>query len=281
VIGGSGLYDLPGLEGVERITVETPYGSPSDALVTGRLHGKRMVFLPRHGVGHRILPTEINYRANIWALKTLGVSQLISISAVGSMKESIVPGHLVFVDQFIDLTKRRVSSFFEDGIVGHVAFSDPVCSIMADAAYAAAKATGARAHKGGTYVCIEGPQFSTRAESLVYRSWGVSVIGMTNMPEAKLAREAELPYATLALSTDYDCWHSSEESVTVEMVVATLMKNVRFAREVAKHLAAHLPDVSKSIAKDALKNAVMTAPEKVPQATRERLAWLLRPSSSL
>ncbi|MEZ4315071.1 MAG: S-methyl-5'-thioadenosine phosphorylase [Polyangiaceae bacterium] len=280
VIGGSGLYSVDDMTNIEEVRVDTPYGPPSDAVIKGRLKesGAPMMFLPRHGRGHRVSPTQINYRANICALKKLGATHVLSVSAVGSMKEEIEPGDLVVVDQFIDLTKRRVSTFFDDGIVGHVAFSDPVCPIMAAATYEAAKASGARAHKGGTYVCIEGPQFSTRAESLVYRSWGVSVIGMTNMPEAKLAREAELPYATLALSTDYDCWHSSEEAVTVEMVIATLTKNVRFARDVAKRLAANLPDVSQSIAKGSLTNAVMTAPDKVTPEARERLSWLLPPS---
>ncbi len=277
VIGGSGLYSVDDMTDIEEVHIDTPYGAPSDAIIRGRLKdsGAPMMFLPRHGRGHRISPTQINYRANICALKKAGATHVLSVSAVGSMKEEIAPGDLVIVDQFIDLTKRRVSTFFEDGIVGHIPFSKPVCDIMADAAYSAAQQTGARAHKGGTYVCIEGPQFSTRAESLVYRSWGVSVIGMTNMPEAKLAREAELPYATLALSTDYDCWHDSEAAVTVEMVIATLTKNVRFAREVAKRLAANLPDVSKSVAKGALQNAVMTAPDKIPHEARERLTWLL------
>jgi 5'-methylthioadenosine phosphorylase len=282
VIGGSGLYSVDDMTDIEEVIVDTPYGPPSDAVIRGKVResGAPMMFLPRHGRGHRVYPSQINYRANICALKKLGATHVLSVSAVGSMKEEIAPGDLVVVDQFIDLTKRRTSTFFEDGIVGHVAFADPVCSIMAAATYEAAQATGARAHKGGTYVCIEGPQFSTRAESLVYRSWGVSVIGMTNMPEAKLAREAELPYATLALSTDYDCWHGSEEAVTVEMVVATLTKNVRFAREVAKRLAATLPDVSKSAAKGALANAVMTASEKIPAAARERLSWLLPAAKS-
>lgn len=277
VIGGSGLYSVDDMTDIEEVVVDTPYGPPSDAVICGRLResGAPMMFLPRHGRGHRLSPSQINYRANICALKKLGATHVLSVSAVGSMKEEIAPGDLVVVDQFIDLTKRRTSTFFEDGIVGHVAFADPVCNILAAATYEAASATGARAHKGGTYVCIEGPQFSTRAESLVYRSWGVSVIGMTNMPEAKLAREAELPYATLALSTDYDCWHHSEEAVTVEMVIATLSKNVRFAREVAKRLAANLPDVSRSVAKGALQNAVMTQPAKIPTEARQRLAWLL------
>ena len=275
VIGGSGLYDLPGLEGVERITVETPYGSPSDALVTGRLHGKRMVFLPRHGVGHRILPTEINYRANIWALKTLGVSQLLSISAVGSMKESIVPGHLVFVDQFIDLTKRRVSTFFGEGAVAHVPMADPVCHGMRKLLVQVAKSAGIVHHEKGTYVCIEGPQFSTRAESRLYRTWGVSVIGMTAMPEAKLAREAELPFATLALATDYDCWHDTHDAVTVEQVMQTMKGNVILAKETLVALSGILPDPAKSVAHRAARGAVMTSPAAVTPEGRARLSWLL------
>ncbi len=279
VIGGSGLYDVEALETPEEVRVTTPFGEPSDAIARGRFKGTDTIglFLPRHGRGHRFSPTDINYRANICALKMLGATHVLSVSAVGSMKEEIAPGDLVVIDQFIDLTKRRASTFFEDGIVGHVSFADPVCPIMAGAIYDAAQATGARVHRGGTYVCMEGPQFSTRAESLVYRSWGVSVIGMTNMPEAKLAREAELPYATLALSTDYDCWHATEEDVSVEGVLAVLKKNVGFAREVARRIAAAPPDVSGSPAMHALKHAVMTAPDAVSEQARARLSWLLGP----
>jgi 5'-methylthioadenosine phosphorylase len=277
VIGGSGLYDVDALEAPEEVRVSTPFGDPSDAIVRGRYKGTDTIglFLPRHGRGHRLSPSNINYRANICALKMLGATHVMSVSAVGSMKEEIAPGHLVVVDQFIDLTKRRVSTFFEDGIVGHVSFADPVCPIMAGAVYEAATATGAKVHRGGTYVCMEGPQFSTRAESFVYRSWGVSVIGMTNMPEAKLAREAELPFATLALSTDYDCWHATEEDVSVEAVIAVLKKNVGYAKETARRLAERLPDVSESPARHALRGAIMTAPELVPEETRARLEWLL------
>jgi 5'-methylthioadenosine phosphorylase len=278
IIGGSGLYHPDDIEGVEERRVSTPYGEPSDAILDGRMKGTstRVLFLPRHGRGHRIPPSSINYRANIAALKILGATCVMSVSAVGSMKEVIAPGDLVVVDQFIDLTKRRVSTFFDE-IAAHVAFSDPVCPIMAMAVAQAARTTGARVHEGGTYVCIEGPQFSTRAESLVYRSWGVSVIGMTNMPEAKLAREAELPFATLALSTDYDCWHSVEEAVTVEAVVAVLQKNVVRARETARALAASLPDLAKSPARGALAGAVMTAAPSMSEEARGRLAWLLAP----
>ncbi|NUQ77247.1 MAG: S-methyl-5'-thioadenosine phosphorylase [Polyangiaceae bacterium] len=282
VIGGSGLYDVDALEDPEEVRVSTPFGDPSDAIARGRFKGTDTIglFLPRHGRGHRLSPSDINYRANICALKKLGATHVLSVSAVGSMKEEIKPGDLVVVDQFIDLTKRRVSTFFEDGIVGHVSFADPVCPIMAAAVYEAALTTGARVHKGGTYVCMEGPQFSTRAESRVYRSWGVSVIGMTNMPEAKLAREAELPFSTLALSTDYDCWHATEEDVNVEAVIAVLKQNVGYARQVARKLAEGLPDVSKSPAKNALKGAVMTSPQVVPEATRAKLAWLLEPNEA-
>ena len=277
VIGGSGLYDIDGLSRVERVPVDTPFGPPSDDVVRGFFGETAMLFLPRHGQGHRIPPHQINFRANVCALKKLGATHLVSISAVGSMKEAILPGDFVVVDQFIDLTKRRVSTFFEDGIVGHVGFADPVCETMSDALATAAGRAGARVHRGGTYVCIEGPQFSTRAESMVYRSWGVSVIGMTSMPEAKLAREAELPFATLALSTDYDCWHATEEVVTVEAVLAVMKKNVVAARRTVAELAAALPDPATSAATKALANgaAIMTAQDRIPPAALSRLEWLL------
>src|SRR3979409_168398 len=216
IIGGSGLYDIEGLRNVTERSVKTPFGSPSDKVVLGELEGVRIAFLSRHGRGHRINPSEINYRANIYALKSIGVSRVISVSAVGSMKESIKPGDVVLPDQFIDLTKRRVSTFFEGGIVAHVAFGEPVCASLGAGLLAAARTVGATVHQGGVYLCIEGPQFSTKGESRLYRQWGASVIGMTNLPEAKLAREAELCYATVALATDYDCWHETEEAVTVE-----------------------------------------------------------------
>lgn len=277
VLGGSGLYDLEDLDSVEEVAVMTPYGAPSDAIVRGVVRGTDTVvlFLPRHGRGHRIAPSAINYRANICALKMLGATHVMSASAVGSMREEIAPGDLVVVDQFIDLTKRRTSSFFTEDLAAHVAFADPVCPILSAAVYEAARTTGATVHRGGTYVCIEGPQFSTRAESRLYRSWGVHVIGMTNMPEAKLAREAELPFATLALSTDYDCWHATEESVSVEVVVATLKRNVGYAREVVKALARALPDVTASPARTALTGAVMTDRSRLSEEARARLSWLL------
>ncbi|MBN9165772.1 MAG: methylthioadenosine phosphorylase [Myxococcales bacterium 68-20] len=278
VLGGSGLYEMEGLVDVSEVEIDTPYGRPSDVLVRGRLeNGTTLLFLPRHGRGHRIPPHAINYRANVCALKKAGATHLVSVSAVGSMKEEIEPGHLVVPDQFIDLSKRRVSTFFEDGIVAHLPFADPTCKLLGAAFADAAERAGARVHRGGTYVCMEGPQFSTRAESLLYRTWGVSVIGMTGMPEAKLAREAELPFATLALATDYDCWHDGHDAVTVEQVVATMKKNVTFAKKALVELSGRLPDPTTSIAYRALKGAVMTSPGAVTDDARARLAWLLPP----
>jgi 5'-methylthioadenosine phosphorylase len=275
VIGGSGLYALEGLTHAERVEVSTPYGDPSAPVVRGRLGDSTLLFLPRHGVGHNIPPSAVNYRANLCALKKLGATHLLSVSAVGSMKEDIHPGDVVLVDQFVDLTKKRDSTFFDQGIAAHVAFSDPVCPLMAAAVADAAEHVGARVHRGGTYVCIEGPQFSTRAESLIYRSWGVSVIGMTNMPEAKLAREAELPSCTMALATDYDCWHASEEAVTVEAVIATLNKNVELAKAIVVEAARRLPDPTQSPAYNALAGSIITAADAIAPVMRDRLAWLL------
>src|SRR4051812_31856354 len=247
VLGGSGLYEMEGLRDVTELDIDTPFGKPSDVLVKGTLEdGTTLLFLPRHGRGHKVPPHQINYRANVCALKMSGATHLVSVSAVGSMKEEILPGHLVIVDQFIDLTKGRTSTFFDGGIAAHVAMADPVCPGLADATARAAEKVGARAHRGGTYVCIEGPQFSTRAESRVYRSWGVSVIGMTNMPEAKLAREAELPYATIAVATDYDCWHESEADVSVDAILAVLRASIETTKRVIAELAASLPDPRKS-----------------------------------
>jgi 5'-methylthioadenosine phosphorylase len=275
VIGGSGLYALSGLANAEEIAVDTPYGAPSDKIVRGMLGTTTMLFLPRHGRGHKTPPSAINYRANICALKQLGATHVVSVSAVGSMKESIRPGDLVVIDQFIDMTRRRVSTFFDDGIAAHVAMADPICPILAAATTMAAEAAGARVHRGGTYVCVEGPQFSTRAESNLYRSWGVSVIGMTNMPEAKLAREAELPYATIAIATDYDCWHETDEDVSVEAIIAVLNKSLDTTKKLLIELAAALPDVSKSPAQGALKNAVLTDRAEISKAKQAELAWLL------
>lgn len=276
VLGGSGLYEMDGLHGVEQVDIDTPFGHPSDVLVKGTLaNGTTLLFLPRHGRGHRVPPHGINYRANICALKKAGATHVVSVSAVGSMKEEIEPGHLVVPDQFIDLTKKRVTTFFEDGIVGHVPFADPVCKHLGAAVADAADRAGAKVHRGGTYVCIEGPQFSTRAESQLYRSWGVSIIGMTSMPEAKLAREAELPFATLALATDYDCWHGAHDDVTVEHVVATMKKNVLFAKKALVELASMLPDPAQSVAHQVTRGAIMTAPNAMTPEARARLGWLL------
>jgi 5'-methylthioadenosine phosphorylase len=271
VIGGSGLYGLDGLEDVEHVTLDTPFGAPSDSYLVGRLGDARLVFLPRHGRGHRILPHEVNARANLHGLKQLGAEWVIAVSAVGSMKEEIRPGDLVVVDQFIDRTRTRPSSFFGDGAAGHVGFADPVCPRLHDWLLEAANAAGARVHPRGTYVCIEGPQFSTRAESLLYRSWGVDVIGMTALPEAKLAREAELCYATLALATDYDCWHAAEADVTVEQVVAVMKKNVALARDVVRRAAALAQPPRACACPSAARGALMTHPESLSPEARRRL----------
>jgi 5'-methylthioadenosine phosphorylase len=275
VIGGSGLYDIEGLTNVERRRLTTPFGDPSDEYVIGRLGDAKMVFLPRHGRGHRVLPHEINFRANIHGMKQLGAEWILSVSAVGSMKEEIHPGHIVIPDQFIDRTKARASSFFGEGVAGHVAFADPICNDLAAHVYEAARAAGATVHKGGTYVVIDGPMFSTRAESHVYRSWGVSVIGMTNLPEAKLAREAEICYATIALSTDYDCWHEGEEDVTVAAVLAIIAKNVDLAKRIVKGAAERIPAQRGCGCVSACAHAVMTAPEAIPPAARERLGLIM------
>ena len=275
IIGGSGLYEIEGFEDARWVRVRTPFGDPSDAYCTGRLGDRRVVFLPRHGRDHRVTPSEINYRANIYGFKSLGVRWVISVSAVGSMKEEIHPLDLVIPDQFYDHTKRRISSFFGDGIVGHVGLADPVCPALGDLLETGGREAGARVHRGGTYICIEGPQFSTRGESQIYRRWGVSVIGMTNMPEAKLAREAELCYATLALATDYDVWHETHAAVSVEAVVANLMKNVATAKVVLKRVIPRVGKPCDAGCGDALANAVITNPAAFPPRTRQRLALLL------
>nr|WP_320115614.1 S-methyl-5'-thioadenosine phosphorylase [uncultured Desulfuromonas sp.] len=275
VIGGSGLYEMENLEQVEEVRLQTPFGEPSDAYVTGMLGDVKLVFLPRHGRGHRLLPSEVPYRANIYGMKMLGVEQIISVSAVGSMKEDIAPGHIVLPDQFFDRTTKRVSTFFGDGIVGHVQFADPVCPALVEILDSAAQKAGAKVHKGGTYICIEGPNFSTRAESLIFRSWGVDVIGMTNLPEARLAREAEICYATVALATDYDCWHQDHDDVSVEAVVEVIHQNVAMAKKIIAEAAALIEDKNSCVCGEALKYAVMTDPAQIPAATRQRLDLLL------
>lgn len=272
VIGGSGLYEMEGLEQVECVTVATPFGEPSDVFVTGVLDGVRMVFLPRHGRGHRLLPSEVNYRANIYGMKMLGVTRLISVSAVGSMREEIEPGHIVIPDQFIDRTNAsRCNTFFGNGIVAHVQFADPVCGELSDVLEEAAIRAGARVHRGGTYLCMEGPAFSTRAESLMYRSFGVSVIGMTNIPEAKLAREAELCYGVIALATDYDCWHDSHDDVSVDAILAIIRQNVLMAKSIIRNAAARVGGERNCPCAEALRYAIITDRSVVPEDTKRDL----------
>lgn len=271
VIGGSGLYEMEGLEQVDEIFLETPYGNPSDVIISGHLGDTRLLFVPRHGRGHNYLPHEVPYRANIWALKELGADWCISLSAVGSLREEIVPGHVVLIDQFIDRTKGRPSSFFGDGVAGHVAFGEPISPVLQEVLVGAARDAGATLHVGGTYVCMEGPAFSTRAESELYRSWGASVIGMTNLPEAKLAREAEIAYATVALATDYDCWHPGHDDVSVDAVIATLKKNVTLAKKIVALAASRIPDDLDPLVDGASRFAVMTAPDRIPAHRREAL----------
>ncbi|MFO8007218.1 MAG: S-methyl-5'-thioadenosine phosphorylase [Candidatus Brocadiia bacterium] len=271
VIGGSGLYSMPNVEVVDEVELETPFGAPSDHYVVGDLHGRRVVFLPRHGRNHSLLPTELNFRANIWGFKKLGVTRIVSVSAVGSMKEQIEPLHIVLPDQFIDRTRRRVETFFGGGAVAHVSLADPVCPELRAALREAVESTGARCWPDGTYLCMEGPGFSTRAESYLYRSWGVSVIGMTNLPEAKLAREAEMCYATVALVTDYDCWHEAEEAVSGEMVLENLQKNASTAQQALGALMSALPQDRSCECGQALARSLVTPPDQIPAQTRQKL----------
>lgn len=276
IIGGSGLYNMPGLTNIREERVTTPFGDPSETIVLGELEGRSVAFLARHGRGHRLMPTEIPFRANIYALKSLGVERILSISAVGSLKEEHKPTDFVIPDQFIDRTFARNATFFGDGIVGHVAFGDPICKDVAKVFEGACKEIGVVGKLGGTYICMEGPQFSTRAESNLYRSWGADVIGMTNLQEAKLAREAELCYATLAMVTDYDCWFEGHDDVTVEQVIAVAHQNAASAQQVLKSAVAAMPKGERKCAcASALKYAVMTDKAAIPAATREKLALLL------
>ncbi len=275
VIGGSGLYDMEGLTGREDVEVETPFGRPSDAIAVGTLGGRSVAFLPRHGRGHRISPAEIPARANIFALKTLGVTHVVSVSAVGSLREDLHPLDMVVPDQIIDRTRGRESSFFGRGIVAHVAFADPFCPVLGRALHAAAGDSGSRAHMGGTLIAMEGPAFSTRAESELYRSWGAAIIGMTALPEAKLAREAEMCYATLACVTDFDCWHPGHDSVSVELVVSNLLANVAAAQDAVRRLLASLPGRDACGCSRALESAIVTAPEAVPERAASDLEPLV------
>ncbi len=270
IIGGSGLYNI-GLENSQEVEIETPFGKPSDKILLGELKGVKFAFLPRHGKGHKIMPSEINYRANIFALKTLGVKRILSISAVGSMKEDIPPGCLVLPDQFIDFTKSRKNTFFGEGIVAHVSMAEPVCKAFQDVVFKTIRSKGYNLKRGGTYICIEGPQFSTKAESYLWRSMNVDVIGMTNMPEAKLAREAEMCYVTLALATDYDCWHEVEEAVNVETIIRILNENVEKSKEILKSLPDFINEIPPCECGSALKYAIITNPDVIPEDKKKAL----------
>lgn len=275
VIGGSGLYEIDGVTDLEDVHISTPFGEPSDAFVRGRLNGRRMVFLPRHGRGHRVSPSEINFRANIWGMKLLGVTRILSVSAVGSMREDVVPGDVVVVDQFFDRTRHRVDTFFGDGVVAHVMFADPVCPELRRVLVEGARAVGVRVHDGGTYLNMEGPQFSTRAESKIYRRWGVDVIGMTNIQEARLAREAEICYATVAMATDYDCWHEGHDDVTIEAILEIMGKNVASARKLVAESVPRIPASAGCGCGRALEYAIVTAKDAISPEARTRLSLLI------
>jgi len=276
VIGGSGFYQMEGLNDIKEINLDTPFGKPSDSLILGTIEGKQVVFLPRHGVGHRLLPSEINVRANIYALKSLGVEWVISVSAVGSLKAEIKPRHFVIPDQLFDYTKNRVSTFFGQGLAAHVSIAHPFCPMLSDIMYEAGTEVGVTTHKGGTYICMEGPAFSTQAESNVYRRLGFDVIGMTAATEAKLAREAELCYATLACSTDYDCWHPDHDNVTAEMILQHLIANVEIAKEAAKAVIRRIPEKREGCAcPNALGKSIATNKTRIPKETRGKLDLLI------
>ena len=272
IIGGSGLYEMEGLEAVREERVSTPFGDPSDRYLLGRLGGRPVAFLARHGRGHRLMPSELNFRANIFGFKRLGAEYILSASAVGSMREDIKPLDIVIVDQFFDRTRSRASTFFGNGLIAHVSFADPTCPALGELLYQAGRGVGATVHRGGTYLCIEGPQFSTRAESRIYRSWGVDVIGMTNLQEAKLAREAEICYATMALVTDYDVWHETEEDVSVEAVIRILTQNVETAKRLIRAAIPRIPEVRSCPCAHALRDAIITARDAIPAQVKRDLA---------
>jgi len=275
VIGGSGLYRMEGMTDVEEVRIKTPFGDPSDAITIGTLGSTRVAFLPRHGVGHRITPSELPAQANIYALKSLGVEWIISVSAVGSLKEEVQPLDLLIPDQLIDRTRSRDNTFFGKGLVAHVGFADPFCPVLSYLLYQAAREVGATVHKGGTYLVMEGPLFSTRAESNLYRSWGASVIGMTALPEAKLAREAEICYATLACATDYDSWHETEEDVTIEIVISNLLKNVETSKSIVRRVLDKMPSKRECVCVNALENAIITSRDLIPEQMKKDLALLI------
>lgn len=275
VIGGTGLYDIEGLTDIREINVDTPYGPPSDSIITGTLDGIRVAFLPRHGRGHRIMPTDIPVRANIWALKSLGVERIIAINSVGSFKKEVAPGHLLIPDQLIDRTSRRVNSYFGDGVAAHIAFADPFCPDMRKLLCDCATEAGATVHDGGTYVVMEGPAFSTRAESRLHKSWGADVIGMTALPEAKLAREAEICYSIIACSTDYDSWHEEETPVTVGMIIATLKANMELSKRIIKLAVGQLSTTRKCACPNALAGAIVTDPKLIAPERKEQLKLII------
>jgi 5'-methylthioadenosine phosphorylase len=275
IIGGSGVYDMAELTDRDEVSLSTPFGDPSGPYVTGLLRGRRVAFLARHGAGHRLLPSELNFRANIYGFKLLGVERIFSASAVGSLKEDLKPQHLVIPDQFFDRTRGRISTFFGHGIAAHVGFAHPICATLARVAYESARDCGAEVHGGGTYVCMEGPQFSTLAESRLYRSWGMDVIGMTNLQEAKLAREAEICYTTLALVTDYDCWHPDHDSVTVEMIVANLVQNAAMAQRIIAEAVGRVPAQRECDCARALATAIITRREAIPESVKKDLAPII------
>ncbi|HEX7894440.1 MAG TPA: S-methyl-5'-thioadenosine phosphorylase [Terriglobales bacterium] len=276
IIGGSGLYSMPGLTDIHEVPQDTPFGAPSDPYVLGTLEGKKVAFLARHGRGHRILPSELNFRANIYGFKQLGVERILSVSAVGSLKEEHKPLEFVIPDQFVDRTRHRIDTFFGNGVVAHVSFADPVCPQLSESVTAACKKAGVVGKRGGTYLCMEGPQFSTKAESNLYRSWGMDVIGMTNLQEAKLAREAELCYVTIAMVTDYDCWHPHHDSVTVDQIVAVLVKNAENACNVVREAVAEMPKERKCKCGSALEHALITDRKAIPPETRKNLHLILK-----
>ena len=275
IIGGSGLYSMSGFEAQEEANIQTPFGSPSDNYVLGTLAGRKVAFLARHGSGHRISPSELNFRANIYGMKSLGVERIISLSAVGSLKEEHRPLDFVIPDQFFDRTRGRVSTFFGEGLVAHISFAEPVCPQMSDVLGSACRAAGVTVKRGGTYLCMEGPAFSTKAESNVYRSWGMDVIGMTNLQEAKLAREAEICYVTVAMVTDYDCWHAGHDAVTVNDIIANLVKNAENARRVVAEAVAEMPQARACKCGSALAHAILTERGQVPEATKQKLGILI------
>jgi 5'-methylthioadenosine phosphorylase len=276
IIGGSGLYSMPGLTNLQEVTLDTPFGAPSDAYVLGTLEGRKVAFLARHGRGHRILPSELNFRANIYGFKQLGAERILSVSAVGSLKEEHKPLEFVIPDQFVDRTRHRMDTFFGEGVVAHIAFADPICPQLSESMVAACKKAGVIAKRGGTYLCMEGPQFSTKAESNLYRSWGMDVIGMTNLQEAKLAREAEICYVTVAMVTDYDCWHPHHDSVTVDQIVAVLLKNAENACNVVREAVAAMPSERTCKCGSALEHAILTDRKVIPPQTRKKLHLILK-----